>query len=82
MGVAASPCLRGALGYSLVLNHPFADGNKCVGHAAMTGFLALNGRELGGSIDVAERAMLALAAGSLSRAQLVDWPEVLRARSG
>jgi hypothetical protein len=24
-----------ALGYSLILNHPFVDGNKRIGHAAM-----------------------------------------------
>lgn len=32
-----------ALGFSLIQNHPFADGNKCTGHAAMETFLALNG---------------------------------------
>ena len=72
-GVERYPTLEeqaAALGYSLVLNHPFVDGNKRVGHAAMAGFLALNGWELGGSIDEAERVILALAAGSRSRAQL------------
>jgi death on curing protein len=36
-----------ALGFSLVCNHPFIDGNKLVGHAAMETFLVLNGWELG-----------------------------------
>ena len=62
-----------ALGYSLVLNHPFVDGNKRVGHAAMAVFLALNGRALTSGIDEAERVMLDLAAGTLSREQLVEW---------
>ena len=62
-----------ALGYSLVLNHPFVDGNKRVGHAAMAVFLALNGRELTSDIDEAERMMLNLAAGALTREQLVAW---------
>ena len=32
-----------ALGFSLVCNHPFLDGNKRVGHAALETFLMLNG---------------------------------------
>jgi death-on-curing protein len=32
-----------ALGHSLIQNHPFVDGNKRVGHAAMEVFLLLNG---------------------------------------
>jgi len=32
-----------ALCFSLVMNHPFVDGNKRVGHAAMETFLILNG---------------------------------------
>lgn len=33
-----------ALGFALVANHPFVDGNKRVGHAAMEVFLVLNGQ--------------------------------------
>ena len=62
-----------ALGYSIVRNHPFVDGNKRVGHAAMAVFLALNGRELVSDIDEAERVMLGLAAGTRTREQLVTW---------
>ena len=32
-----------ALCFFLVMNHPFVDGNKRVGHAAMETFLILNG---------------------------------------
>ena len=32
-----------ALGFSLIMNHPFVDGNKRTGHAAMEVFLVLNG---------------------------------------
>jgi death-on-curing protein len=35
-----------ALGYSLIKNHPFVDGNKRTGHAAMEVFLVLNGLEI------------------------------------
>lgn len=62
-----------ALCFSLVQNHPFVDGNKRVGHAAMETFLLLNGHEVEASVDEAERVFLALAAGGLSRGQLVDW---------
>src|SRR5207253_5368200 len=32
-----------ALAFSLIKNHPFIDGNKRVGHAALETFLVLNG---------------------------------------
>ena len=35
-----------ALCFSLAMNHPFTDGNKRVGHAAMETFLILNGYEI------------------------------------
>ena len=34
------------LGYSLISNHGFVDGNKRIGHAAMEVFLVINGWEL------------------------------------
>jgi len=33
------------------MNHPFADGNKRVGHAAMETFLILNGYEIEAPVD-------------------------------
>jgi death on curing protein len=62
-----------ALGYSLVLNHPFVDGNKRVGHAALEAFLVLNGHELRSDVDDAERTILDLASGGLPRERLVAW---------
>jgi death on curing protein len=62
-----------ALAYSLALNHPFVDGNKRVAHAALETFLVLTGRELDAGVDDAERTMLALAAGTLAREELVAW---------
>jgi death-on-curing protein len=62
-----------ALGYSLALNHAFVDGNKRVAHAALETFLVLNAYELAADVDEAERAMLALAAGELSREQFTAW---------
>ena len=62
-----------ALCFSLVMNHPFVDGNKRVGHAAMETFLVLNGYELSAEVDDAEGTILRLAAGRLNRAEFVDW---------
>ena len=62
-----------ALGYSLIQNHPFIDGNKRVGHAAMEALLMLNGFELDAPIDDAERAVLDLAAGRLTREAFTAW---------
>ena len=59
--------------FSLVTNHPFVDGNKRVGHAAMETFLVLNNWELDATADVAERTILALADGTLSREEFVQW---------
>ena len=62
-----------ALGYSLVRNHAFIDGNKRIAHAAMEVFLLMNGMELSASVDDQERFMLALAAGEVSREALIAW---------
>lgn len=71
-----------ALCYSLVMNHPFVDGNKRIGHAAMEVFLILNGFDLVASVDDSEKAILNLAASKSSREELVAWVKShLRPRS-
>ena len=62
-----------ALCYSLVMNHPFVDGNKRVGHAAMETFLLLNSHEIECDVDEQERVILQLAAGDLSRNDFIEW---------
>jgi death-on-curing protein len=62
-----------ALCFSLIQNHPFLDGNKRVGHAAMETFLVLNGAEVDARVDDQERVILDLAAGRIDRIQLIDW---------
>jgi death on curing protein len=64
-----------ALAHSLVTSHPFVDGNKRIGHAALETFLVLNGFELTVPVDDAEHTFLALAAGTLTRSALRDWIE-------
>ena len=62
-----------ALCFSIVMNHPFVDGNKRVGHAAMEVFLLLNGFEISSEVDEQEDVILRLAAGQLDRNDLVSW---------
>lgn len=59
--------------FSLIMKHPFLDGNKRVGHAAMETFLILNGWELDASIDDAEQTILSLASGQISRVEFTQW---------
>ena len=56
-------------------NHPFVDGNKRVGHAAMETFLILNSSEIATAVDVdeQERLILDLAACQVDRTHLTDW---------
>ena len=61
-----------ALGFSLIKNHPFVDGNKRIGHAAMETFLVLNGHEINAPIDVQEQVVLKVAAGELGRGEEKD----------
>ena len=62
-----------ALGFSIVANHPFVDGNKRTGHAAMETFLVLNGLEIRASVDEQERVVLAVASGETGREGLAEW---------
>ncbi len=64
-----------ALGFSLIMNHPFIDGNKRVGHAATETVLMLNGFELTAEIDDAEAEILAVAAGQRTRDEFQAWIE-------
>jgi death-on-curing protein len=62
-----------ALSFSIIMNHPFVDGNKRTGHAAMETFLVLNGLEISDSVDEQEQVILALASGNSGRESFVEW---------
>jgi death-on-curing protein len=62
-----------ALCFFIVMNPPFIDGNKRVGHAAMETFLILNGFEIEASVDEQERIILDLANGKLGREEFTAW---------
>ena len=57
----------------LVQNHPFVDGNKRLGHAAMEVFLILNGHEIRAGVDEQEALIIGVASGEVSRESLVEW---------
>jgi death-on-curing protein len=64
-----------ALGYTIIQNHPFIDGNKRAGHAALETFLVLNGHELNAAVDEQERVILQVAAGIMRRDAFSQWVE-------
>ncbi len=61
------------LGFCLIQNHPFVDGNKRVGHAAMETFLVLNGLEIDAPVDEQEAVILRVASGEMSRDDFSEW---------
>ena len=65
--------LAAAYGYGLVRNHPFADGNKRTGWVVARLFLASNGFRLSFDPHDAVRTIAAVAAGTLSESELVEW---------
>ena len=62
-----------ALGFSLIQNHPFTDGNKRIGHATMETFLVLNGLEIVASVNEQEQVILDVASGKMGRQELTEW---------
>jgi death-on-curing protein len=57
----------------IVRNHPFVDGNKRTGFAALFMFLALNGAEFDPTEVDATLAILRLAAGDISDDEFIAW---------
>ena len=62
-----------ALGFSLIQNHPFVDGNKRTGHAALETFLVLNGAELDATADEQFAVILGVAASEIGRDAFLEW---------
>lgn len=61
------------LGYGLIKNHAFIDGNKRIGAHAMLVFLALNGYELEYTQEELFTIILKVADGSCSCEDLQEW---------
>jgi death-on-curing protein len=62
-----------AYGFHVCMNHPFVDGNKRVAFALMDVFLQKNGWEIVAQEEEAYSAMMSLASGKLTKAQLATW---------
>ena len=62
-----------ALGYSLIQNHPFVDGNKRIGHAAMEVFLVMNQYEIIADVNEQEDLILKVASGTVNREEFTQW---------
>jgi death-on-curing protein len=62
-----------ALMHSLVLNHPFIDGNKRVGAAAAEFFLEYNGHSIEATDDELEAMTLSVAEGKFEAEALAIW---------
>lgn len=61
------------LGFGLVCNHPFVDGNKRIGTHVMLVFLALNGIELSYTQQELIDMIFAVASSQASAADLLQW---------
>ncbi|MCI7809390.1 type II toxin-antitoxin system death-on-curing family toxin [bacterium] len=61
------------LGYGLIHNHPFLDGNKRIGTHAMLVFLDINNITLSYEDDDLIAAILRVASGEMDDSQLLEW---------
>ena len=61
------------LGYSLIKNHAFVDGNKRIGTHVMLAFLMLNGIDVDYEDEGLIQLILGVAAGEISSEQLLAW---------
>ena len=75
-GTIAYPSIQqkaARLGYGLIMNHPFVDGNKRIGTHAMLVLLALNGIELCYEQYELSDEILGVASGVCDYDQLLQW---------
>jgi death on curing protein len=62
-----------AIGESLIINHPFIDGNKRTGFLAMAALLIEEGILLTASQEDAYNFTISISTGELKFEQIVDW---------
>ena len=67
--------LAAAYAFGLMKDHPYVDGNKRTALVVLVAFLDVNGIELTATSGEALMAMLAVAAGEMTEAELTDWIE-------
>ncbi|MBR0139068.1 MAG: type II toxin-antitoxin system death-on-curing family toxin [Firmicutes bacterium] len=61
------------LGFTLISNHAFVDGNKRIGMYVMLTFLEVNGIRLEATNDEVAQTGLAVAAGEMDYKALLEW---------
>ena len=61
------------LGFSLISNHAFVDGNKRIGMYVLLAFLEVNGIRIDPSVDDVARVGLAVASGAMDYDALLQW---------
>ncbi len=61
------------LGYALISNHAFVDGNKRIGMYVMLTFLEINGIRIVATDEEVARTGFAVAAGEMDYAALLEW---------
>ena len=61
------------LGFGLVSNHPFVDGNKRTGAHIMLVFLAINGVDLNYTEEELIDVVLQVASGNINAQELLEW---------
>ena len=61
------------IGYSLISNHAFVDGNKRIGMYVLLTFLETNGIKIRPSVDDVARVGLAVASGEMNYEELLAW---------
>ena len=61
------------IGYALISNHAFVDGNKRIGMYVLLTFLETNGIKIHPTVDDVARVGLAVAAGEMQYEDLLEW---------
>ena len=61
------------IGYALISNHAFVDGNKRIGMYVLLTFLETNGIKIHPTVDDVARVGLAVAAGKMQYEDLLEW---------
>ena len=61
------------IGYALISNHAFVDGNKRIGMYVLLTFLETNGIKIHPTVDDVARVGLAVASGEMNYNDLLEW---------
>ena len=65
--------MAAAYAFHICMNHPFIDGNKRAGTAAMIAFLSDNGWSFNATADEAVPMILEMAAGKVDKTAFTEW---------